>query len=171
MHLHLDRCEIRDWRREDAVALVRHANDRDVSRNLRDEFPFPYTDRDAEEWIRFATGEGRGAVFAIAVAGEAAGGIGLRPGIDINRRTAEIGFWLGKAHWGRGIMTEAVTAVTRHVFDHMELDRVFAAVFEDNPASMRVLEKAGYRREGRMRRSAVKDGRSLDQILFAAVRT
>ena len=81
-----------------------------------------------------------------------------------------LGFWLGKAHWGRGVMTEAVTAVTRHAIAHMELDRVFAAVFGVNLASMRVLEKAGYRREGRMRRSAVKDGRSLDQILFAAVR-
>jgi RimJ/RimL family protein N-acetyltransferase len=170
MHLPLKTCEIRDWRSEDAAPLVRHANDREVSKNLRDEFPFPYTEADAGEWICYATGEGRGAVFALAIEGEAVGGIGLRPGTDINRRTAEIGFWLGRKFWGRGIMTEVVEALTRYAFDHMELDRIFAAVFEGNTASMRVLEKAGYRREGRMHCSAVKDGRSLDQILFAAVR-
>jgi RimJ/RimL family protein N-acetyltransferase len=168
MRIELDRCVIRDWRADDAAALRRHADDRRVWINLRDRFPHPYTLRDARDWIEAAGAPDAPVTdWAIEVDGEAAGGIGLTFGSDVARRSAEIGFWLGASAWGRGIMTAAVVAVTDRAFAAHDLCRVHATVFEWNPASMRVLEKAGYRREGRLRVSVTKDGRTVDSILYA----
>ena len=99
--------------------------------------------------------------------GEATGGIGLEPGSDIERRTAEIGYWLGEAVWGRGIAIAAVRAVTGYGFEALDLTRVFAVPFASSSASIRVLEKCGYVREGTMRRSAIKEGAVIDQVLYA----
>jgi RimJ/RimL family protein N-acetyltransferase len=104
------------------------------------------------------------------VEGEAAGTVTLVPGDDIARHTAEIGYWLGRRFWGRGVATDAVRAAARYGFAQLGMHRVFALPFAHNAASARVLEKAGYQLEGRTRRSAVKDGVVLDQWLYAAVR-
>lgn len=170
MELVLTRCTIRSWGPGDAAALVRHANNRGVWRNLRDRFPRPYTARDAEDWIGRASGAVPETHFAIAVGEEAVGGIGLTLQTDVFRRSAEIGFWLAEPFWGRGIMTEAVRAMTDFAFATFDVCRVFAGVFEWNPASMRVLEKAGYACEGRLRKSVTKDGETIDQLLYAIVR-
>jgi RimJ/RimL family protein N-acetyltransferase len=107
--------------------------------------------------------------LAIAVDEQAVGGIGFTPRDDIQRVSAEIGYWLGEAFWGRGIVSEALQAVTKYAVQTHHLTRVFAAPFEWNTASFRVLEKAGYTREARLRRSAIKDGRVIDQLLYAYV--
>lgn len=98
------------------------------------------------------------------------GGIGLRLDPDRAKRTAEVGFWLGEEFWGRGIMTEALRAFTGYAFLTFDLRRIFARVFEWNPASMRVLEKSGYAREGRLPQSVTKDGKTIDEMLFAIIR-
>jgi RimJ/RimL family protein N-acetyltransferase len=150
--------------------LVRNANDRRVWRNLRDEFPHPYTREDATDWIRRASGAIPQTAFAIVVGELAVGGIGLRLREDVYRRSAEIGYWLGREHWGRGITSEAVQALTEWAFPTFDLCRIFAGVFEWNLASMRVLEKAGFRLEGRLRKAIVKDGETVDELLYALVR-
>lgn len=96
------------------------------------------------------------------------GNIRVVPGDDIERVSAELGYWLGRRFWGRGVMSEAVPAVTRWALASLGLHRVFAVPFAHNAASVRVLEKAGFTREGLMRRSAVKDGLIQDQWLYAA---
>jgi RimJ/RimL family protein N-acetyltransferase len=169
MDLRLTGARIRDWRGSDAPSLARHANNRKIWRNLRDFFPHPYTLDDARRWIESTTAADATTSFAIEVDGEAVGGIGLHPGRDVHRRSAEIGFWLGEPFWGRGIMTEAVQAVTRHAFDVLGLSRVHASVFEWNTASARVLEKAGYTLEATLRRAVVKDGKTIDALLYAIV--
>lgn len=169
MELRLSLSTIRDWRREDVPALVRNANSRRVWLNLRDRFPHPYGSDDAERWIARATRTSPPTHFAIVVGGEAAGGIGLEPQEDVFRKSAEIGFWLGEACWGRGIATEAVRAFTDEAFGRFDLCRLYAGVFEWNPASMRVLEKAGYVFEGRLLKAVTKDRRMIDQLLYARV--
>lgn len=166
----LGRCTVRPWRAGDEPSLTRHANNRRVSLNMRDRFPYPYSHADAEEWIRTASAETPVTNFAVVVAGSAVGGIGFELGADVFRRSAEIGYWLGEAYWGRGIATEALRAMTDYAFAHLDICRIYAVVFEDNPASARVLEKAGYTCEGRLRQSIVKDGRTMDSLLYAAVR-
>ena len=166
----LDRSALRPWRRGDEASLVRHANNRRVWINLVDLFPHPYTLDAARWWIETGSRmEGRVA-FAIVVDGEAAGGIGLERGGDVYRGTAEIGYWLGEAHWGRGIATEALRAVTSWAFATLDLVRLEAGVFEWNPASARVLEKAGYTLEARHRKAVTKDGRTIDRLLYARLR-
>ncbi|WP_437678626.1 GNAT family N-acetyltransferase [Sorangium sp. So ce131] len=162
---------LRPWTPADADALARSANDRRIWANLRDRFPHPYTRADAEGWIAFCAGRpDPGENLAIVVAGEVAGAIGLERFGDVHRHTAEIGYWLGAAYWGRGLATEAVVALTRYGFESLELERIQAPVFDWNVASARVLEKAGYTLEGRMRRHVVKDGRLADALLYARIR-
>jgi [ribosomal protein S5]-alanine N-acetyltransferase len=160
-------CVLRRWREGDEPSLARHANDYEVWRRLRDRFPHPYTRADAEQWIALAREQDPQTHFAIEVYGEAAGGISLVLGSDVERRSAEIGYWLGRAFWGEGIATDAVRTLTTHGFEAFDLTRIFAVPFAGSLASIRVLEKCGYVCEGTMRRSAIKEGVVLDQVLYA----
>lgn len=159
--------EIRSLRFEDAGAIVEYGNSRSVSINLRDSFPFPYTLSDALEWVERARIVEPESHFAIANSTELIGAVGLERQRDIFRLSAEIGYWIGEPFWGRGIATAAVKAVCGHAFKELNLVRLYAYVFEWNPASARVLEKAGFECEGRLRKSVVKDGKIIDQFLYA----
>jgi len=169
MTLTLPTCEVRSWKRGDVPSLVVHANNDRIARQLRDGFPHPYTARDGRSFIRRMRSEHPETAFAIAVSGQAVGGIGfvLRP--DVERVSAEIGYWLGESFWGRGIVTDALVAVTRYAVATHGLTRVFAVPFATNAASCRVLEKAGYTREAWLRRSAIKDGVIIDQVQYAFI--
>jgi RimJ/RimL family protein N-acetyltransferase len=158
---------VRSWRPGDEDSLVRHANDRGVWINLRDRFPHPYTRPDAAHWVRFAATATPETNFAVAVDEQAVGGIGVVLHDDVERCAAEIGYWLGREFWGRGLATAAVRGLTDYAFRTHALTRVYALPFADNTASIRVLEKAGYQFEGRLRRAAVKDGQVRDQLLYA----
>lgn len=162
---------LRPWRRTDIESLVRYANNRAVSANLQDVFPYPYTPPDAEHWIgRCESETGTPTNFAIELSGEAIGGIGLNRRDDVHRLTASVGYWLGQPFWGKGIATEALKRMTHYAFSESDLERLEATVYEWNPASGRVLEKAGYTLEGRLRRSIVKNGRIGDSLLYARLR-
>jgi RimJ/RimL family protein N-acetyltransferase len=106
-------------------------------------------------------------IFCIEIDGAAVGGIGVHPGQDVHRHTATLGYWLGEEFWGHGIMTEAVSAVTNFSFDNFPLRRISAEVFANNPASARLLEKAGFVFEGRLKNHVVKEGQILDSLLYA----
>ena len=168
MHLQLEFCDVRSLRPEDAESLAMHADNRDVWINLRDGFPHPYTLADAESFIERCL-QPPETTFAIVVEGEAVGAIGFVLGSDVERLSAELGYWLSENFWGRGIMTVAVSAVTEYAMRKHDLTRVYATPFTGNEASMRVLEKAGYVLEGVMRRSAIKDGKIVDKFLYACV--
>ena len=163
-------CTVRSWEWRDRDAIVRHANNRNVSINLRDRFPYPYTISDARTWLDIVVGVRPETNFAIAVAGEAVGGIGFTLQPDVGHRSAEIGYWLGEEFWGRGITTDALRAVTEYAFAKFDVCRIFAHVFEWNGASARVLEKAGYTLEGRLRKSVTKNGQTIDQLMYAVIR-
>src|SRR5919201_1709221 len=143
MQLVLERCTIRPWRVDDAESLAKHANNRKVWLTLRDLFPHPYMIQDAHEFLQRAISERPATKFCIEVTGVAVGGIGIRPGEDVHRHTAALGYWLGEEFWGRGIMTEAVAAFTDFCFEAFPVRRIYAEAFANNPASARVLEKAG----------------------------
>ena len=169
MRLELSRCVVRSWRLDDAPALTVQGNNWNVWINLRDAFPHPYTLADAHVFLAHAIERRPETFFAIEVGGGAAGGIGFVLQSDVERMSAEIGYWLGESYWGRGIATEALVALTRHAVDTHGLTRIYALPFAWNAASCRVLEKAGYVLEARLRRSAIKDGRIVDQLQYAFV--
>ena len=171
MEIDLGEFKIRNWTTGDEAALTKYANNRRIWINLRDTFPYPYTEKDARAWIRQATGQTPETSFAIALPEEAIGGIGIRLQEDVFRRTAEIGYWLGEPFWGRGIATRAVKTFSECAFMHFDLARLQAGVFAWNSASARVLEKAGYTCEGRLRKNVIKDEKMTDWLVYARLRT
>ena len=167
MKLLLSTCEVRSWETSDAASLVTHANNRKIWIQLRDRFPHPYTAKDGRQFIRMARQMEPETLFAIAVDGAAVGGIGFALQSDVERVSAEVGYWLGEAFWGRGIMTDALIAITHYGVERYELTRLFAVPFASNASSCRVLEKAGYLLEARLRLSAIKAGAIVDQLQYA----
>jgi RimJ/RimL family protein N-acetyltransferase len=151
---------VRDWTRADQPSLVCFANNRNVWRNFKDRFPHPYTDAHAEQWLGVLEAMAEPTHWAIEVNGQAAGSIGVELG------SGHFGYWLGEPFWHRGIMTAAVGRVAPYVLQRFTLPRLQAPVFEWNPASMRVLEKCGFQREGVLRCSIRKDGKLIDQVLY-----
>ena len=166
----LPECLLRPFAQGDQQALVRHGNDRAVWLNLADVFPHPYTREAADQWIALVTQPGGPLRFAIQYHGELVGGVGVHPGNDISRLTAQLGYWVGRQHWGKGIGTAAVQAIAEHAMQTTDLVRLEAVVFDWNPASMRVLEKAGFHLESKRPKSAIKDGRITGTHLFVQLR-
>lgn len=167
MQLILKTCEVRSWRASDLDALIRYADNHNIWVHLRDRFPHPYTARDGRAFIKQTLAQVPETTFAIAVGSEAVGCIGYQLQGDVERVSAEIGYWLAEPFWGRGIATDALVATTGYAAAKHGLTRVYALPFASNTASCRVLEKAGYRLEGRLRRSAVKNGSVIDQLQYA----
>jgi [ribosomal protein S5]-alanine N-acetyltransferase len=169
VQLILKTCAVRSWRSSDADSLLRHANNRNIWLNLRDAFPHPYTKHDARAYIRSVRERTPETTFAIAVDDEAVGSVGFVLRTDVERVSAEIGYWLAEPFWGRGITTEALIALTEYAIGTHGLTRIYALPFAWNVASCRVLEKAGYVLEARLRRSAIKDGQITDQMQYAYI--
>lgn len=160
---------IRPWKRDDSAALVKYANNRNVWLHLRDAFPHPYTEASAAAFLEMVFGQNPTTFHAIATEEEAIGGIGISINQDVHRLTAEMGYWLAEPFWGKGLMTEAVRRFTESVFESFPLVRIYAEPYATNPSSCRVLEKAGFTLEGRLRSSVIKDGQILDQLLYARI--
>ncbi|MEG0518464.1 MAG: GNAT family N-acetyltransferase [Bacteroidales bacterium] len=127
---------LREWRAEDVESLAKNGNNSKIWLMFRDIFPHPYTKECAIDFIKRA--ETMQNVFAIVVDNKAVGNIGYFPQNDIERFNAEIGYWIGESYWGRGIMTNVLKAITNHIFATTDMIRLFATVFETNPASMKV---------------------------------
>ncbi len=167
MHIDCGVCQLRPLTASDVKSLARYANNRKIWIALRDRFPHPYRLTDAAAFIAAVRHEEPPAHFGIVIDDEAIGTIGAGIGEDIERTSAEIGYWIGEPFWGRGLATAALRGMTAYAFERLAVTRVFALPFAHNAASIRVLEKAGYVREGILRRSAIKDGIVCDQQLFA----
>lgn len=169
MIIRLSTCEVRSFRAADADSLARHANNRKIWINLRDRFPHPYSIEHAREFIAATLIQQPETHFALVIDGEAAGAIGFGLNADVERVSAEVGYWIGEAHWGKGIASEVLVAMTPWAVRAYQLTRIYALPFEYNRASIRVLEKAGYAMEARLRRSAIKDGNVVNQLLYGYI--
>ena len=159
----------------DQPNLVRYLNDPVIYRNTLT-IPFPYTDVDAENWLHYVNKaqEEAGVLLNWAIRDREAGVIGsigmfLRGGLQ--GHSDEIGYWLAEPFRGRGLMTEIVKVFSDYLFEtRPELVRLEAKVHSHNPASARVLEKAGFEREGLARKMTLKNGEYIDVILLAKIR-
>jgi RimJ/RimL family protein N-acetyltransferase len=170
--LHSRHFRLRPIRLRDAASIARHAHDREIHRNTLN-IPYPYTLRDAVAWIKRRRSDALrrpalNVVFGIEVDGQIVGAIGLHK--IISGHKAELGYWLGRQFWGRGIMTEAVRMVVRYGFRTLKLQRVYAFTYLWNTGSQRVLLKAGFRREGTLRKNVIKGRRVLDDYIFSIIR-
>jgi ribosomal-protein-alanine N-acetyltransferase len=135
-------------------------------------FSHPYSLEAAQAWIARVSPDVPVDNFAIEVGGVLAGASGITPRAGEHRGVAEFGYWLGRAYWGRGIMTEAAGLLATHAFGAREVRRLEAHVFAPNVASVRVLEKLGFTREAVLRESYVeRDGTIVDGYLYAKLRS
>jgi [ribosomal protein S5]-alanine N-acetyltransferase len=163
-----------EFRPSDKPALLEYLNDRDIyDRTLR--IPFPYTEADAEAFLarvaKATDQHGQPAHFAVRTGDDSMiGGCGLNDFEVGKSHRAEIGYWLAKGFWGRGIMTEVVQRLCQHAFEEFGLVKITAQVSMFNPASARVLEKCGFEQEGFLRKHFLKDGQFIDARLFALLR-
>lgn len=167
MEIQFQNYSLRSFQDEDAVPISKYANNRKIWLNLRDRFPHPYTIKDARMFIANARAKDPETFFAISFNGEAIGSIGFLIGQDVHRKTAELGYWLAEQYWNRGIITEAIRVALDYAFKTYGLVRVFAEPYSTSSASVKVLEKCGFEFEGRLKSSVFKDGKILDQLLYA----
>ncbi|KAF7591701.1 hypothetical protein BBP40_001214 [Aspergillus hancockii] len=171
--LHLNNYLIRPYHIGDIEAIAKEANNPQIARWLRNQFPQPYSLEEAKNWVSIANSSSPTLNFAICRQEDnvLVGSIGLTPKGDVYYRTMEIGYWLGQDHWGKGIATQALSALTRWAFENFgHILRLEAEIYEGNEASQRVLVKAGYELEGRRRKAAEKNGVVLDVLMFATFR-
>ena len=157
----------RPWALSDLDSLVRHANNPDIAKFMTDGFPHPYTEENGQAFIAFATKDDPIHIFAIDVAGEAVGGIGLHPQADVHRKNAELGYWLAEPFWGKGIITNAIKEIVAFGFKTYDINRIFARPFATNIGSQKVLEKAGFALEGRFEKTFIKNGELVDELVYA----
>jgi RimJ/RimL family protein N-acetyltransferase len=160
---------LREFTPDDKYRLVELANNPKISINLRDGFPNPYTVADAENFLEKYAGLESSLVLAIEYNGFYVGNIGLHKGTDVYRKSAEIGYFLVEPYWNLGIMTKAVNLICNYGFKTMDIVRIHAGIFEFNPASMRVLEKCGFKREAVFEKAIIKDGEIYDEVRYAKI--
>ena len=163
---------LRHFKNGDQESLVENANNIKIFNNVKDTFPHPYTYADASWWIEFCKETNQPATtFAIDIDEKVIGAVGIIIGNDVQRVTSEIGYWLGENYWGKGVATEALKQMTDYAFQNFpDLVRLWAAVFEYNKPSMRVLEKAGYEFEGIRKKATIKNGVVIDEYVYVKFR-
>jgi [ribosomal protein S5]-alanine N-acetyltransferase len=169
--------QIRSYRLSDVFDLEKEANNPRIARTVRDSFPSPYTFKSAEAWIANCRDADRSSSptaplhWAIALNDTLIGGIGAVPDRDVYRYNAEVGYWLGEEHWGKGYATDALRLMTRWLFEHTALHRLYAGVFSFNVASMRVLNKAGFEQEAIHKQAIYKESQFWDEHYFVKFRS
>lgn len=163
---------LRNWRDSDAYALPSIANCKEISDNLRDGFPYPYTVKDARNWLSATRKYRRPPTryFAIEYNGKLAGSIGFVLKDNIYRKNAEIGYFIGREYWGRGIATIALGMIVGYVFDNFDVERVYAEPYAYNMASRKVLEKSGFICEAILKKYVIKNNVLLDSCIYSQLR-
>ncbi len=161
---------LRRLQAEDKVPLALLANNKKVFDNLRDYFPHPYTEKNAEDFIQMTREENPPVTFGIAYEGKLCGVAGLVPQQDVYRKTAEIGYWIGEPFWNKGIATIVVKLLTDYGFKQLNLVRIHTGVFGFNSASMKVLEKNGYEKDGVFKKAIIKNGIICDEHRYSKLR-
>jgi [ribosomal protein S5]-alanine N-acetyltransferase len=163
---------LRSWQKGDEESLAKNANNMNIADKHYGFFPHPYTIKDAMQWIEKSfTGDRKDTFFAIAIDGKAVGGVDFEFRKRPHEKTVVIGYWLGEAYWNRGIATNALKSAIRHIFENFDVERIEARVLEYNHASVRVLEKNGFRLEGIMRNSINTDKGVFNELLFSKIRS
>lgn len=171
--LETERLLLRPFAPGDAPVVVRLAGARAIA-DTTISIPHPYEIPQADAWIaqlpeEFRRGAGVHCAIALKASGELIGAIGLR-GIDTEHSQAELGFWIGAPWWNQGYASEAARRLIGYAFAEMGLNRIYAHHMVRNPASGRVLRKAGMREEGLLRQRVRKWGVFEDVVLVAALR-
>lgn len=163
---------LRAWKKEDAEAVAKAANNPDIAKNLRNTFPYPYSLADAQWYVNDCISKGdRGQIArAIEVDGIAVGSIGVFVQEDVYEKSGELGYWLAADYWRQGITSRAVRMICREAFEAFDIVRIYAEPFAHNAGSRGVLEKAGFTYEGTMRDGVYKNGKVCSYCMYSILR-
>jgi len=157
---------LREWKRSDADALAAIANNKKIWDNVRDLLPYPYTKKDAKEWLELVKKQKTVTTFCIEVDGKPGGSIGVTLKDDVYKKTAEIGYFIAEEYWGKGAATEAIKQMVSYVQKEFDIVRIYAEVFEFNRASMKALEKNGFYLESIRKKAAFKNNMIVDDYVW-----
>lgn len=160
--------ELRGFIEQDATSIAENGNNPNVSRFLREAFPYPYTIEDARWWVSEGCSFDNCRNFAVVYDGQCIGGAGLNFQENENQYSCELGYWLGETHWGKGIATMVVDQLKHIAFTEYDLRRLYAPVAGKNTASMKVLEKNGFVLEGIFKNHLYLRGHFYDEYIYAA---
>lgn len=155
--------KLRELEITDKEKLTELADNKNIWDNVRDYLPHPYKLSDAEFFINSVKKENPRQNFGIEYEGELCGVIGLIVQNDVYKKSAELGYWIGEYYWGKGIATKAVELITKYGFEKLQIIRIYSSVFENNIASMKVLEKNGFLREGVFKKAVIKNEIIMDE--------
>lgn len=158
--------KLREWEPKDVNDLIKYGNNPEIARYMTNRFPYPYTKKNAEDFIAFARSHNPTRLFAIEVNEETVGGVGIHPQEDVHCKNAELGYWIGAPFQGKGIITNVIQEIIVYAFEQFEINRIFGLVFGNNPASLRVLHKCGFEEEARFNKTIYKNGELLDAIIL-----
>jgi RimJ/RimL family protein N-acetyltransferase len=171
MEIFFEGIVLRPWVISDASKLALIADNKKIAGNLRDIFPFPYTLKDASDWLNIILPENNPPrFFAITIDKKLVGSIGIVSKTDIYKKNFEIGFYLSENYWGKGIATKAIKAATSYAFRDFDIVRIYAEAFSDNTGSRRALEKAGFKLEATLKKSIIKNGIVKDSCIYSVLR-
>ena len=159
------------WKDDNIEQLLKIANNKKIADNMRDRFPHPYTREAGIAFIKESKEENPTKIFAIEMDGIPIGSIGIFPGMDVYRKSAEIGYWIGEEYQGKGIATIAVKEIINYGFATWDLNRIYAKVFGPNITSQRVLTKVGFKFEAKTEKAVFKNNQLLDELIFAYLKT
>ncbi|MDR7088333.1 GNAT family N-acetyltransferase [Cellvibrio fibrivorans] len=159
--------ELRKFEQKDEALLVSYLNDETQTHFLSARLPQPYTNEAAQWWVN--TGSKIGVVYAIIHNGIFVGSISAIPGEFEKQKTAEIGYWVAKPYWGKGIASEALQKFTDFLFQNTDFIRLNASVFEGNLASANVLQKCGYKLEAVLEKAIYKNGMVFNEMLYSKI--
>jgi [ribosomal protein S5]-alanine N-acetyltransferase len=157
---------IRPWQPEDAAALSAVANNKNLWDKMRDRFPHPYTISAAEDWIALCIKQTPTEHFCIEGDGRVCGGIGFIPGSDVEKKSAEIGYFVGEDFWGKGIATKAIALLVKYLAANHQFVRLFSIVYANNPGSMKALQKNGFNLEQIRKKAVFKNGVIMDDYVW-----
>lgn len=164
-----NKVSIRRLNKNDKRVLANLANNKEIFNNVRDFFPFPYHEKDAEGFIELCSKEDPPVSFGIEYNGDLAGVAGLVLQYDIYRKSAEIGYWIGEPYWNKGIATHAVKLIIAYAFDTLKLLKLYCGVFDTNTASQKVVEKCGFEKEGILKKQLIKNNQIMDEYRYGLV--
>jgi len=177
---------LRRYKKGDEESLQKHANNKNIAKNLRDMFPSPYRMEDAVRWIELQSkcpdpfelkdigGAAPSKLIAASICVDDAvvGGVGIVLRDDVDRYSVDIGYWLGEAFWKKGYMTEAIGMAVDFIFEqYASVNRIQACIYAFNQASEKVLVRNGFQLEGRLRQAYFKDGVFVDGLMFSQLRS
>lgn len=157
---------LRSWQMSDVSPLAHYLNNKKIWDNCRDRLPYLYTEKDARTFIDYAINRQESGEYCIEINDEAVGNISFIRGTDVERFNAEVGYWLAEPFWNRNIMSKALHKALQLYLAQTDVIRIFANVYEDNIASMHVLEKTGFRKVSILRKACFKNSRFVNVHYF-----